>query len=151
MSVTVSEQLEVRCCASVAVHVTVVAPIENTDLLSGLQVVVMGEAPPLTVGTPYSTEIGEACADVSEIDAGQVMLGGATGGGVGVVGVVGDLVQLPVSISTPSRPSAYERAPWLCWRVRRGFANDINLTSVLLAVQHEPRAARAAMAKCCRF
>ena len=64
----------------------------------------MGEAPPLTVGTPYSTAMGEACAEVSEMDAGQVMLGGATGGGVGVVGVVGDLhLLLPVSSSTPSK------------------------------------------------
>jgi len=50
VTATVRLQLEVRCCASVAVQVTVVVPIGKVDPLVGVQTVVMGEAPPATEG-----------------------------------------------------------------------------------------------------
>ena len=50
VTVTVTLQLDVRCWASVAVQVTVVAPSGNVTPLAGVHDVVIGDAPPATDG-----------------------------------------------------------------------------------------------------
>jgi hypothetical protein len=50
VTVTVNEQLSVRCNASVAAQVTVFCPIENGDPGTGVQVVLTGACPFDTIG-----------------------------------------------------------------------------------------------------
>jgi hypothetical protein len=88
LTVIVRLQLDVRCCASVAVHVTVVAPTGKVDPLAGVHVSVTGALPPMTVADAYTTGIGDASGEVNVCEAGHETLGGSAGGGVGVVGVL---------------------------------------------------------------
>lgn len=79
-----------RWRVSVAVHVTVVVPIGNVLPLTGVQAVVTGDAPLMTDGVPYTSEIGKPVGEICVMAAGQVIVGGSGTGGGGGVGSAGD-------------------------------------------------------------
>jgi hypothetical protein len=87
--VTVTENPHelVRCWASVATHVTGVAPIENNDPLGGVHVVVTGALPFETTGADHVTATGDALRDWTTGGAGHAMVGGVVGTAAGVVGL----------------------------------------------------------------
>jgi hypothetical protein len=74
---------------SVAVQETLVVPIENVLPLTGVQLVVTGDAPLMTDGVPYTTGTAKPVGDTCVTGAGQVIVGGSVVGGCGV-GSIGD-------------------------------------------------------------
>ena|SRR5258708_9668378 len=90
-TVTVNEQLSVRCKASVAAQVTVFCPMVNGDPAAGVQVVLTGACPLATIGALKVTGNAPPSTDCAVCAAGQMIFGGSgvTGTGVGTcVGVV---------------------------------------------------------------
>lgn len=89
VTVTANEQLAVRLRVSVAVHVTVVAPTLNVDVLVGKHDTVTGGAPDEPIALPYTTVIGTPSGDAAVTGCGHVMMtgGGSVGGTTGAAGL----------------------------------------------------------------
>ncbi len=88
-------QLAVRARASAVVHVTVVVPITKLDPLTGVQLVVSGACPPVTVGAGNET----TCAEPSSESTGS----GATGQAIAGASLVGvGAVLLPPHAAMPA-------------------------------------------------
>ncbi|GMV20117.1 MAG: hypothetical protein AMXMBFR57_00660 [Acidimicrobiia bacterium] len=103
--VTANEHDAVRCSESVAVHETVVEPSGNVDPDAEEQLTVTGAWPPAGVGGAYVAGIPTLSGDSIVIDAGQLTVGAAGGGG----GVVGDPPH-PAEIRNPrNAATALER------------------------------------------
>ena len=106
VTVTTNVHELARCLASVAVHVTVVAPTLKLDPLAGAQAVVTGGAPSVTVGAPYVTITGCPVGDGVVTAAGQTMLGGSgVGGGGGPEGFEG-LPEHAAHVTSPAHRAA---------------------------------------------
>jgi hypothetical protein len=91
VTVTVNEQLSVRCKASVAAQVTVFCPIEKGVPAAGVQVALIGAWPLATTGALKVTGNAPPSTDCAVCAAGQMIFGGSgvIGTGVGTcVGVV---------------------------------------------------------------
>jgi hypothetical protein len=82
-TVTENEQDAVRCDASVTVQVTVFCPIAKGDPGGGVQAVVTGSLPLLTIGSANVTAAGPPSIDCAVCAAGQMMVGGSGVGGTG--------------------------------------------------------------------
>jgi hypothetical protein len=74
-AVTVTRKVHelARCRASVAVHVTVVAPTANVDWLAGVQATCTGDSPPVVVAVPYDTGTDVPVGDATVIGEGQLI------------------------------------------------------------------------------
>jgi hypothetical protein len=113
-TVTLNVHWSVRCRESVATHVTIVVPTLKFDPLAGVQVVLIGGAPPVDVTVPYCTDtpalVGAVTADGG---AGQVIFGPSGYGSTGV-GFAG-LAQLAAPMMAPTSSCSVNE------RVRRAF------------------------------
>jgi hypothetical protein len=106
----------VRCRESVATHVTIVVPMVKFAPLAGVQIVLIGGAPPVAVAVPYCTD-APALVGAVTVDggAGQVIFGPSGYGSTGV-GFAG-LEQLAAPMmAAPSRSGSVNPE-----RVRRAF------------------------------
>jgi hypothetical protein len=74
-TVTSNVQAPVRCRASVAVQVTVVAPIGKTDRLAGVQDTLTGGAPLDVVAESYTTTVDWLLGDCTDTALGHVIRG----------------------------------------------------------------------------
>ena len=98
---TSNEHVAVRLNESVAVHVTVVAPIGKLEPEPGEQLTLTDPWPPLAVGASKSSVMPVALMVEREIPSPHSSVGAAAtgGGGGGGVGAVGDLLQAAATMT----------------------------------------------------
>src|SRR4051794_23528785 len=86
LTVTLNEHVACRACASFAAQLTVVVPSEKVDPDTGVQVVVTGAAPLLTVGAEYVTACDVVVTPLTLTSTGQAICGAVVVGPVGPPG-----------------------------------------------------------------
>jgi hypothetical protein len=116
VTVTLNEQVSVRCLASATKQLTSVVPGLNVEPLTGVQTgPARGADPPATPGGGYGTVIGTPSEDKTEMALGQVSLG-APGSTVGMVGGslhAGNVNSVRTAIALKAACIGWDRKPSL--------------------------------------